>query len=228
MRPPRDRPRRCPRRRWVCRRHARAACRAFQRARCRGVTSSSLGYSGIPHSRANASAPGPHSSTWGVSSQTRRAARIGFFIVLTHATAPARSVLPSMQLASSSTSPAAVRHAPVPALNEGSSSSTTAAACAASSALPPCRSTRRPTSAAARVPARYGVGSWSGRVPAPPCTTTAGPPPRSRIASSSSALRSPASPIGPRRLVRASKAGNRNQPGPPAGACCGLTGASGL
>jgi len=89
-----------------------------------------------------------------VSSHTLRAARIGFFMVFTQATAPARSVPPSMQLASSSTSPAAVRQAPVPALKDGSSSSTTAAAWAASSALPPCSSTRRPASAAARVPAR--------------------------------------------------------------------------
>src|SRR5260221_719191 len=62
---------------------------------------------------------------------------MGLRAVFTQATAPARREVPSMQEASSSTSPALVRAAPVPALNCGSSSSTTAAACAASSAEPP-------------------------------------------------------------------------------------------
>ncbi len=79
---------------------------------------------------------------------------MGFFTVFTQATAPARSFVPSMQLASSSTSPALVSAAPVPALKFGSSSSTRAAACAASSAEPPESSTRRPASAARRVPSK--------------------------------------------------------------------------
>jgi hypothetical protein len=127
---------------------------SWKRASALGVMKRVFGYSGMPHSRAKASAPGPARSTWGVSSQTRRASTMGFLAVFTHATAPARSVVPSMQLASISTSPALVRQLPVPALKVGSSSSAMQAACAASSADPPASSTRSPASAAREAPAR--------------------------------------------------------------------------
>src|SRR6267142_1026086 len=72
-------------------------CSSCQRARWRGVISAEFGTSGMPSSRANASAPVAHISTWGLSSHTRRATRMGFSTVLTQATAPARRAVPSMQ-----------------------------------------------------------------------------------------------------------------------------------
>ncbi len=173
-----------------------SSCSSCQRARWRAVISEAFATWEKPSSRANASAPGPHIRTCGLSSQTRRATRMGFLRVFTQATAPARSVVPSMQLASSSTSPSLVRAAPVPALKLGSSSSTTAAAWAASNAEPPCIRARRPASAARRVPSRYRAGSASGGVPAPPCTMTAGPPVWSSSRSNSTRDKSPAWDMG--------------------------------
>ena len=62
----------------------------------------------------------------------------------TPATAPARSALPSMMAASSSTVPAFVNTAPLPALNSGESSSTVITAVTASRLAPPPRSTSYP------------------------------------------------------------------------------------
>ncbi|GIT77969.1 MAG: hypothetical protein Ct9H300mP32_3510 [Verrucomicrobiota bacterium] len=69
---------------------------------------------------------------------TARAARMGFFTVVTPPTAPACSARPSIIDASSSFLPSAVKTAPLPALNTGASSIMTMAASTASSALPPC------------------------------------------------------------------------------------------
>ena len=71
---------------------------------------------------------------------TARASRIGFFTVLTPATAPALSVAPSISEASSSFFPSWVKTAPLPALKWGSSSSTVIAAVTASSAGLPAAS----------------------------------------------------------------------------------------
>jgi hypothetical protein len=107
-----------------------------------------------PSALAKASAPAPVSMTWGERSITARAKLTGCCGTVTPATAPARRVRPSMTAASSSMRPSAVKTAPRPALNRGSSSSTRTEASTASSAAPPSRSTAAPACAAAAMAAR--------------------------------------------------------------------------
>ena len=85
-------------------------------------------------------------------------------------TPPARSVEPSMMAASSSMRPSSVRHAPVPALNKGSSSKARTATCTASSADAPPAKSAAAAPAARRHPSIRSA-SFSER-PAPPCTRT--------------------------------------------------------
>ena len=85
---------------------------------------------------------------------TARASEIGLRVRVTPATAPAARLAPSMIAASSSTLPCAVKTAPRPALNSGSSSSTRTAASTASTAAPAARSTAAPASAAVARAAR--------------------------------------------------------------------------
>ena len=113
-------------------------CRTSRSARVRCPSSVS----------AKRSAPAPISITCGESSITARASTIGLRTSVTPATAPARSVAPSMIEASSSCLPSASNTAPLPALKCGDSSSATTVACTASSALPPLRSTASPASRA--------------------------------------------------------------------------------
>ncbi len=101
-----------------------------------------------------ASAPRPISRTCTERSITRRASEIGLRVRVTPAAAPASSVAPSMIAASSSTLPSAVKTAPRPALNSGSSSSTRTAVSTASIAGPPPDSTVAPASAARASAAR--------------------------------------------------------------------------
>ena len=122
------------------------------RARWYSVTSEPGAMAGSPWLRAKASAPSPTSNTWGLESITRRARVMGFCTVFTTATAPARRASPSINEASSSTSPSALSTAPVPELKRGSSSSMRAATSTASSAGPPFASTAAPASAARRHP----------------------------------------------------------------------------
>jgi hypothetical protein len=68
---------------------------------------------------------------------TMRASAIGLRTRVTPATAPARSVLPSMMLASSELVPSAVKTAPWPALKSGRSSMIVIAETTASRLLPP-------------------------------------------------------------------------------------------
>lgn len=85
---------------------------------------------------------------------TARAAEIGWRVVESPATAPAARSRPSMIEASSSLRPSAVKAAPRPALNNGSSSSIWIAASTASMAEPPARSTAAPALAAAPMASR--------------------------------------------------------------------------
>ena len=101
-----------------------------------------------PTEAAKLSAPCPISMTWGDCSMTARAAAIGWRVVVRPATAPAVRSAPFMTAASSSFRPAAVKTAPRPALNSGSSSISWIAAWTASIAVPPLASTPDPAARA--------------------------------------------------------------------------------
>jgi hypothetical protein len=93
----------------------------------------------------------------------------------TAATAPARSVAPSMIEASISISPALLNEEPRPALKSGESSSTTTAAATASSAVFPSSKSSYPVSNACFRTARCGAPGRSARsTPAPPWMAIAG------------------------------------------------------
>ena len=101
-----------------------------------------------PTEAAKVSAPSPISMTCGDRSITARAAAIGCRVVVRPATDPAVRSAPFITAASSSLRPAAVKTAPRPALNSGSSSISSIAACTASSEDPPAASTADPASSA--------------------------------------------------------------------------------
>src|SRR5712692_267248 len=126
----------------------------------------------IPWSRAKREAPDPDSSTWRPSCITEAARSLGWRTSFKQATPPARSAAPSMTPASSSTSPSALRHAPMPALRRGSSSIWRTAATAAARAPSPIRA--QPSSSARSTAAWRNGRSAAGTGPAPPWTMSAG------------------------------------------------------
>mmetsp|Transcript_6007 Transcript_6007/g.10813 ORF Transcript_6007/g.10813 Transcript_6007/m.10813 type:complete len:236 (+) Transcript_6007:269-976(+) len=85
-------------------------------------------------SSANLVAPAPTNKQWSVFSITSLATLTGFLTFCTAATAPYFKVLPSMTMASISTSPALFKHEPVPASNAGLSSNEHTASITASKA----------------------------------------------------------------------------------------------
>ena len=131
----------------------------------------------MPIRVANNSAPAPESKTKRVLVITKRASMTGLFTVVTPATAPHASVLPSIMHASSSCVPSAVNAAPTPALKPGSSSSARTTASHASRAVPFFASTSRPTCNAICNERSYAAvvsgGEFFSMVPAPPCRAIA-------------------------------------------------------
>ena len=129
-----------------------------------------------PCSLAKRSAPWETIITCGLFSITAIAALIGFFTVVTPATAPALRVLPSIIEASSSFLPSWVKTAPLPALKRGESSITLIDFCTASILVPPLFKTAYPAFNASASLALYSF-SCSGVmvslviVPAPPWIT---------------------------------------------------------
>src|SRR5579875_326527 len=115
---------------------------------------------------AKSSAPLPARSMWSVSSMTFLATRIGLVRLRAAATAPDLRFLPSMIIASSSTSPLRLGHAPRPALKIGFPSSSLIASVTASTEFPPEERTSIPTFAAADTPSANAPESG---LIAPPC-----------------------------------------------------------
>src|ERR1039458_10239225 len=125
--------------------------------------------SGRPRSAAKREAPAPASRTWRPSSRTARATLTGLAESVMPATAPVRSLSAVITPASSSTSPSALRTAPIPALKCGSSSSAVTAATTAESA--PSSRARQPVSSARSRPASISArGIRGSHRPAPPWT----------------------------------------------------------
>src|SRR5712692_4873186 len=147
-----------------------APCRRCWRLRLLMKTAGS--HISIPWSRANRDAPRPESSTWRPSRITSTARSIGWRTSFRQATPPARSSAPSITPASSSTSPSALRHAPMPALRSGSSSIWRTAATAAARAPSPMRA--QPSASARSTAAWRNERSAAGTGPAPPWTMSAG------------------------------------------------------
>ncbi len=120
----------------------------------------------MPFSRANREAPSAASRTWRPSPMMATARSMGCRTSRRHAAPPARSCVPSITPASSSTTPSALRQAPMPALRRGSSSMWRTAAIAAASAPSPMHV--QPASRARSTAAWRSGFSDSGTDPAPP------------------------------------------------------------
>src|SRR5262249_28528274 len=138
-----------------------------QRLRWRSVTNVAGSHVSTRRARANSDAPWPTRSTCRPSSITALARSTGWRTSRTAPTAPARSVVPSMSPASSSTSPSRFRLAPMPALSAGSSSRRRTAATTASSAPPSARASQPASRARSIAACREAYSSGCG-APAPP------------------------------------------------------------